>query len=198
LAFRDLHLLRGLAKETDQEAAMKTILLILDIIDKVNSWVARIALYVIFPLVFVSMYEIIARYVFDRPTLWAGQIISILFMVMLVPAGGYVILNNGHVRMDVLYSQWDKRRKAIVDAATFVVFFCFAVMLSWKASEMAWISVSLNESSFTYFHGPIYPKKIALAIGAFLLLSQGIAQFIRNILFIKESKQKGEEAINEH
>jgi TRAP-type mannitol/chloroaromatic compound transport system permease small subunit len=177
---------------------MKTILLILNIIDKVNSWVARIALYLIFPLVFVSMYEIIARYVFNRPTLWAGQIISILFIVMLVPAGGYVILNNGHVRMDVLYSQWDKRRQAIVDVATFVIFFCFAVMLFWKASEMAWISVSLNESSFTYFRGPIYPKKIAVAIGAFLLLSQGMAQFIRNILFIRESKQKGEEATNEH
>ena len=167
---------------------MKTILLILQIIDKVNKWVGRVLPYLVLPMLFVSMYEIISRYVFNSPTLWAGQIISIIFIALVVPGGGYILMKDGHVRMDVFYGTWSKRRKAITDTATFIIFFCFAVLLSWKTAEMAWTSVSMGESSWAAFHGPIYPKKIALALGTFLLLLQGIAQFVRNILFITGAK----------
>jgi TRAP-type mannitol/chloroaromatic compound transport system permease small subunit len=159
----------------------------LKIVDAINEWVGRITAYTVLPMLGVSMYEVIARYVFKSPTMWAGQIISLLFVILVVPAGGYILLKDEHVRMDVLYSKWSPRGKAIIDSLTYVVFLAFIMMLSWKALEMAWTSVSIRESSWAAFHGPIYPKKIALALGAVLLLLQSIAQFLRNIMLIKES-----------
>ncbi len=176
---------------------MKSILGLLKNIDRFNRWVGKCAAFLILPLLFVSMYEVIARYVFNSPTLWAGQVISILFVVLVVPGGGYVLLKGSHVRMDVLYAKWSPRRKAITDVATFVIFLCFGGMLLWKTTEMAWASVSMMESSWAAFHGPIYPKKIALALGTFLLLMQGIAHFIRNIILIMGHAPKSE-ASNEH
>lgn len=163
---------------------------LLSLIDNINRGVAVIIAYLVIPMLLVSMYEVIARYVFNSPTLWGGQVISLLFVILVVPGGGYLLLKDDHVRMDVLYVNWSPERKAITDAVTFIFFLAFALMLSWKAIEMAWSSVSMLEKSWGAFKGPIYPKKIALALGAILVLLQGTAQFIRNILYIQASRKR--------
>jgi TRAP-type mannitol/chloroaromatic compound transport system permease small subunit len=164
---------------------MKKLLFLLSLLDTINTWVARIASYLVFPMLAVSMYEIIARYIFNSPTLWAGQIISLIFVALMVPGGAYLILKDGHIKMDVFYSRWSPKRKAAIDVATFIILFCFAIMLSWEALKMAWTSLLIKETSWAVFKGPIYPKKITLAVGSVLLLFQGIAHFIRNVLFLR-------------
>ena len=165
--------------------ALKKIMGLLRAVDNVNSWLGTTIAFIVLPIVGVSMYEVIARYVFNRPTMWGGQILSILFVALVVLGGGYVLLKDGHVRMDVLYSRWSPRRRAITDVATFVVFLLFTTMLAWQTVEMAWASVKIREASWAAFHGPIYPKKVALALATVLLLLQGISRFVRNIRFIK-------------
>lgn len=164
---------------------MKIIMALVHAVDSINTWVGKTIAFIVLPVVGVSMYEVIARYVFNQPTMWAAHILSILFVTMVVLGGGYVLLENGHVKMDVLYSRWSPRRQAITDVATFVVFLLFAAMLTWQTVEMAWASVKIQEASWAAFKAPIYPKKIALALAVVLLLLQGVAQFVRNIRFIK-------------
>jgi TRAP-type mannitol/chloroaromatic compound transport system permease small subunit len=168
---------------------------LLGIIDAINRKVAWIIAYLVIPMLLVSMYEVVARYVFNSPTLWGGQIVSLLFVILVVPGGGYLLLQDDHVRMDLLYSNWSPKKKAITDVATFIIFFAFALALSWKAMEMAWSSVGMLEKSWGAFKGPIYPKKIALALGAVLVLLQGLAQFIRNILLIRASGTNSGESL---
>ena len=161
-------------------------------IDNINTWLSKAIAFIVLPLVGISMYEVIARYAFNRPTMWSGQILSIIFVAVVVLGVGYVLLENGHVRMDVLYSRWSPRRQAIADVATFIVFLLFAATLAWQTVDMAWASVKIQEASWGAFKGPIYPKKIALALAVVLLLLQGIVQFIRNIWFIKKGQGIGE------
>ncbi len=164
---------------------MKKIMASVHAVDGINTWVGKTIAFLVLPIAGVSMYEVIARYVFNRPTMWAGQILSTLFVALVALGGGYVLLENAHVRMDVLYSRWSPRRQAITDVATFIVFLLFTTMLAWMTIEMAWASVKIKEASWAAFHGPIYPKKIVLALATVLLLLQGMAQFVRNIRFIK-------------
>lgn len=175
---------------------MKMIMSVLDGIDRFNEWIGRIFTFLIFPLLAVSMYEVIARYVFNRPTIWAAQILSILFVTFVVVGGGHVLRHNGHIRMDVFYSRWGRRGRAISDISTFVVFLLFTSLLAWQAIDMAWTSVSIKETSWGAFKGPIYPKKIALALGAFLLFLQGIVKLRGDIRFI--TGQRLERNDNEH
>jgi len=170
---------------------MKIIIALIHVIDSINIWIGKIFAFLVLLLLGVSMYEVIARYVFNRPTIWAAQILSILFVTMVVLGGGYVLLHNGHVRMDVFYSRLSPRQQAIIDVSTFIVFLLFTGMLAWKTIDMAWASVKIEEASWSAFKGPIYPKKIALALSVVLLLLQGVAQLIRNILFIRGWKVEG-------
>lgn len=175
---------------------MKMIMSVLDGIDRLNEWIGRIFSFLLFPLLTVSFYEVVARYVFNRPTIWAAQILSILFVTLVVLGGGHVLRHDGHIRMDVLYSRWSHRARAISDISTFLVFLLFTGLLAWQALDMAWTSVSIKETSWTAFKGPIYPKKIALALGAILLTLQGIVKLRGDIRFI--TRERLERNDNEH
>jgi len=169
---------------------MKIISTLVKAVYNLNNWVGKAVAFLVLPIVAVSMYEVIARYVFNAPTTWAGQILSILFVAMVVLGGGYVLLEDGHVRMDAFYARWSLRRRTKMDLVTAIFFLLFAGILAWTTSEMAWQSILLNERSWSAFKGPIYPKKIALALGVILLLLQGIAQLVEKIRILRQGKDK--------
>jgi TRAP-type mannitol/chloroaromatic compound transport system permease small subunit len=100
-------------------------------------------------------------------------------------AGAYVLRKGDHVRVDVFYFRFSPRGKAILDSATFILFLLFIVVLTWFSMKKAWWSISvLERSAHSTFHAPIYPARIAMALGCLALLFQGVAEFIGNIMTI--------------
>ena len=163
---------------------MKRLMYLVHIIDSINSWVGKVFSFAVILITAIMMLEVILRYVFNRPTIWAGEVVLYLF-IALVLTGGYALLHEGHVRMDVLYGRFSNKGKAISDIATFVVFLLFISLLLWKGTEMAWESIKMREVSWTYFAPPLYPVKACLPVAFFLILLQGVAKFIRDIAVIK-------------
>ena len=131
--------------------------------------------------VFVYYYEVIARYVFNSPTNWAHEAMFLMFGMQYLIAGGFVLREGGHVRVDVLYSQLPKRGKAIVDIFTSVFFFIFMVTLLVTGWTFFRDSYEVGEVSFTEWAIHYWPAKLALSVGAVLLLFQGIAQLIKDV-----------------
>lgn len=177
---------------------MKILRAVLDVVDRINEWIGKIFKFLLIPLLIVSMYEVIARYLFNSPTVWAAQILSLLFVSMVAIGGGHVLRHDGHVRMDVFYGRMSQRGKAISDLWTFIVFMIFIIPLAWQATDMALESIKIREASWSAFKGPIYPKKIALAMGAILLLLQGLVKLYKDIRTLKNSNSKFESDDNEH
>lgn len=152
----------------------------LRIVDSINHWVAKILSYDAILIMVIMLIEMVSRYIFHHPTIWAGEVVLQLFMLFIV-AGGYTLLTNGHVRMDAIYSRFSPKRKAIMDVITSIMFLMFAIALLWKGSQMAAHSISIREHSYTYFAPPLYPIKTALPLAAFLLLIQGLAKLVRDV-----------------
>ncbi|MBN1376621.1 MAG: TRAP transporter small permease subunit [Dehalococcoidia bacterium] len=173
---------------------MKIFIALGRIIDKTNTWIAKAMAFLILPILALTLYGVIMRYVLHQPTVWGWQVLLLLFIPVATVSGGYVLSVNSHIRLDLLYGRWSDRGKAISDVATFVVFLFFTTMLAIATIKMAWDSAAIKETYGNYpFHGPIYPKKIALAIGVVLLLVQGIVNFVRNIHIIREGKKASRE-----
>ena len=131
--------------------------------------------------VFVYYYEVIARYVFNSPTNWAHESMFLMFGMQYLIAGGFVLREGGHVRVDVLYNLRPKRAKAIVDVFTSVFFFIFMLTLlvtGWTFFKDAY---DVGEVSFTEWGIHYWPVKLALPVGAILLLIQGVAQLVKDV-----------------
>ena len=134
--------------------------------------------------VFVYYYEVIARYVFNSPTNWAHESMFLMFGMQYLIAGGFVLREGGHVRVDVLYNKMGKRWKAISDVLTSVFFFIFMIALLVTGWTFFKDSYNVGEVSFTEWAIQYWPIKFALPLGAALLLLQGISQLIKDVAVV--------------
>ncbi len=153
----------------------------LGLIDNLNEWVGRIIAPLSFALIAVIVLEIVLRYFFNKPTIWAHEIAAIIYGAYWVLGGGYALRHHAHVSMDLIYRRFSLRGRAILDLVSSSLFFIFCGLLLWEGWEMASRAILLRETSETYFAAPMYPLKITIPVGAFLLLFQGSVHFIRNL-----------------
>lgn len=160
------------------------------IIDKVNDSIGKFLSFGLIVIMVIMAIEVVCRYVFDSPTTWAWPINGLLFAALLFLGGGYVLLHKGHVRLDILYERFSPRGQLIADIVTFPVFLIFLSIAVWQGWVMASSSVAMREAVAEYFHAPEYPTRVAFLVAAILLLLQGLAIFVRNIISLRERNKQ--------
>jgi TRAP-type mannitol/chloroaromatic compound transport system permease small subunit len=176
--------------------ALKTLV---SIIDKVNDGVGNLLSYFLFLFFVLLLMEVILRYFFNSPTVWANELAQMLFGAYAILAGGYIMRTGGHVNVDILYSRLSRKSRAGLDVVTSLLFFLFCAMLLIYGGSLAWDSLSRFEHSQSAWNPPLYPAKLMIPLAAVLLLLQGLAKLIRDILIlcnvdadITQESQKGE------
>jgi len=153
-------------------------------IDTLNEWVAKCVSFLFIPLAGIVAIDVLLRFGFNRPLIWSWDINSQLLGVLVILSGGWTLLKEGHVRIDVLWGRLSLRKRAMVDLITSLFFFLGIGVLLWQAASAALVSVQTGERYSSYFAPPIYPLKIIIVLGIFLLLLQGIVKFIRDLLLL--------------
>lgn len=139
-----------------------------------------LSLGILLPLIAITTYEVISRFAFNNPTNWVLEITQQAFALYVVLGAGYTLLMMGHVKSDIFWSRLSLRNRAIVDLATCGFAFLFVGTMLWFSVRAAWLSTLIREHSITGFNPPIYPLRICLVIGVFLLLLQFMAKAIRD------------------
>lgn len=150
-------------------------------IDWVNEQTGRIVSFFATFMMFIVMYEVIARYVFNRPTIWAMEINQYILCGYTALAGGYALLYGSHVNVDIVQQRFGVRTRAFVDVLTSFLFFGFIFVLIWKSGSMAWQAWIYNEHSESVLEAPMFPSKVAIPLGGLLIFLQGLAKFIRDL-----------------
>lgn len=158
-------------------------------IDRVSLWSGRLASWITLLATLILTYEVTARYVFNAPTRWAHDTSTLLFGVLYALSGAYALYTRNHVGVDVLHVRLSRRARAGLDVATSVLFFLFAgafMLYGWDlfADSFRRREFSLNNQAI-----PIYPAKLAIPVGAGLLLLQGVAKLIRDAHFLVTGRE---------
>ena len=161
---------------------MPTVVPFANVVDKVNKTVGEVFSSVCIVVMLFGTYEVFARYFFNRPTIWVWEQNGLLVLVIAALGGGYCLLVGGHIKVDVFYSHWSERTKAIVDSCTSVFIFLFLGAVLWQGAKVSLTSFQIAEHSETMYGPLIGPYKVVLTIGAFLFLMQGVANFTRSLL----------------
>lgn len=152
------------------------------IIGKINLFLGKVLQWTILPISAIVMFEVIARYVFNRPTIWAWDVNVQLQAFMATLGGGYVLLNDDHVRVDILVAKFSMRKRAILESFTGLLTILALGILTWHLIDVAVTSVKYLEVDWSYFAPPVYPLRCLMAFGSLMLFLQAIAIFLKNIL----------------
>lgn len=138
--------------------------------------------------VFVYYYEVIARFVFNSPTNWVHESMFLMYGMQYMLCGAYAYREDQHVRVDVFYTKFSPRGKAIADIFTSVFFFIFMLTMLWTGARFALDAINNHEVSFTEWGVQYWPVKLMLPIGAFLMVLQGLSKLIKDIVFVTKSR----------
>lgn len=159
-------------------------------IDTFSLWVGRVVAWLTVPLMFVIVYEVLARYLFTAPTVWAYDLSRMLYGAMFVLGAAYALSKGVHIRSDFLYQHWSVRTQGRVD--TFLYLICYfpsLIIFMWVATDWAWISVSRAERGTDTAWMPLLgPLKSAVPLGIALLLIQGVSETLKAVHAARKGK----------
>lgn len=155
-------------------------------IDRMSDLMGQIVKYLILVLIFVLCFEVVARYVFGKPTIWAMETSKMVFGSIGSLCWGYTLKIGGHVRVDLFYTKFSKKWKAIVDVALTALFlFPIEFILMYTGYKWAFFALKVNERMVdSSWLPPSAPFRFILAIGFTLFFIQTIAEFLKNIYFL--------------
>lgn len=148
-------------------------------IDRFSGWTGHFLAFWSILAVFAYYYEVIARYVFNSPTNWVHESMFLMFGMLYMLSGAFALREGSHVRVDVLYQYLPRRGRALLDVITSVFFFIFVIAMLWTGWTFASDAIDMGEVSFTEWAIEYWPVKLAIPVGAALILVQGIARVMR-------------------
>lgn len=156
-------------------------------IDAMSTFVGKTFAWLIVALTLHTAWEVVARYLFNRPSAWAFDLQLMYYGILFMMAGAYTLAKNGHVRGDILYGFLPPRGQAGIDLILYIVFFIPGVVaLVWAGWNYAAESIAIQEHSSLMANGPpIYPFKSFIPAAGFFLLIQGIAEIIRCVMCLR-------------
>ncbi len=97
--------------------------------DATSRVVGKFAMFLIFAMMGILLFETLARIIFNRSQLWSVEMAQFFMAAYYLLGGGYTLLIGGHVRMDLFYHRWSAKRKALFDIITFFVILLYMVVL---------------------------------------------------------------------
>jgi TRAP-type mannitol/chloroaromatic compound transport system permease small subunit len=168
---------------------MKTLKCFVRFVDTISDRIGLIASVLIPAMVLVLFYEVIARYVFDRPTIWGFDVAIFMFGYCGLMAGPCVLKRHEHINVDIVITHFSPRGKAVFNVISGLLFFYFIVLVVLTCTEAAYSSIVFADRRPTEWAPPIGHYKALIPIGAFLLLLQGIANWIRDLYLALTGKE---------
>jgi len=159
-------------------------------IDDLNTGITKTVSWLVVVTMCITVYDASMRYLFNDPTIWAYQLGGLLLAPFWLLAGGYVLAQDAHVRMDVFYRRLTPRKQAILDLVTYTFFFFYCSLILIYGWNYFWLSfIRQDHLSMTMWKPLLWPFKVWLPVGVGLILLAGIAKYIRDLYIAITGRQ---------
>ena len=168
-------------------------------IDYISLGISRVAMLLVAVIVAIMFFEVVMRYVFERPTLWVNEMSLWLGGMIYLLAGLYVMQQRGHIRIFILYDMAPRWLQRIFDLTStlFICLFAFAVV--WGGFTEAWQKMLRWETFGTAWDPPIpATMKPLVLITVVLIAIQAVANLITDWGREKEVHDLAKEITEEH
>ena len=165
-------------------------------IDKLNTWVGWVVAWVALGLVLVVFTDVVMRYLFKTSFVFTQELEWHLFAFIFLIGGGYTLLQDGHVRVDIIYQRLGVKARAWVNLLG-VLFLLIPgclliIMTSWGFVYKSW---AILEGSPDPGGIPLrFLLKACIPAGFLLLLLQGVSLGIHSAMQIAGVEAPQEDA----
>ena len=156
-------------------------------IDAFTRWVGKRLAWLILVAVVVSALNAIVRKSFDTSSNSWLELQWVLFSIVFLLCSSWTLLDNEHIRIDIVNNMMPKRVRDSIDVighAFFLIPLTFVMIITGGPFFMR--SVEINEQSGNAGGLPQWPAKSLIIIGFTMLLVQGISELIKRIAVMRD------------
>jgi TRAP-type mannitol/chloroaromatic compound transport system permease small subunit len=156
------------------------------LIDRVSLLLGKLIMWLVLAAVVISAGNAILRKAFNIGSNAWLEIQWYLFAGVFMLGVGYVMLKNGHVRIDFISSMLSKRTNAVIDAIGIVIFTIplavIMINLGWPLFERAWQTGEMSQNAGGLIRWPVL---MLIPLGFTVLLVQAVSELIKRIAFLR-------------
>ena len=150
-------------------------------IDYISLKTGRATMYLVFVMMFILILSFVTRNIINIPLIWIIEMAQFVMTGYYLLGGGYSMLADDHVRMDLIYSKLKDKTKALLDSLTSVFLVFYLVVLFYGSISSLTYTIETNQRLFTAWAPYVWPIKSIMTFGILLMLLQSIAIFFRDL-----------------
>lgn len=155
-------------------------------IDRVNTVIGRNASWLILLAIFVSAVNAVVRKVFSVSSNAWLELQWYLFGGAFLLAAAYTLLENEHIRIDIVFSAWSRRVQHWIELLGHIFFLMpFVLLTLWLTWPWLARSFRTGEQSMNAGGLILWPAKALLFTGFVLLFLQGLSEIIKKIAVMR-------------
>jgi TRAP-type mannitol/chloroaromatic compound transport system permease small subunit len=164
---------------------MQALISLSKLIDRLNEIIGRAISWALLAAVLICSGNALVRYAFNMSSNAWLEIQWYLFAAIFLIASAETLRRNEHVRIDVVADRFSKRTQVWIDVFGFIFFLLpMVLVILYYAVPFALLSVQDQEMSVNAGGLIVWPAKILIPIGFFLLLLQGVSELIKRIGYL--------------
>lgn len=154
-------------------------------VDGLNRFIGKYVIWLILASTIISAVNAVVRKTFNVSSNAYLEVQWYLFAATFLLCAAYTLLNGEHVKIDVMYSRFNKRTQTWIDVFGFTCFllpFCVAIIwFSMPFFLKAYVSGEMSSNSGGLMRWPVY---MMIPLGFGLLLLQGLSELIKRLAFL--------------
>lgn len=165
---------------------MQALLRISRAIDALDARVGRALIWLVLAMTIVSSGNAVFRYTFNMSSNAWLELQWYLFAAVFLVGTGYTLLNNEHIRIDVVSSHFSRRTQIWIDIFGTLFFLLpmsiYIMWLSWPGFMNAWTSQEISSNAGGLIR---WPARLLVPLGFFLLSVQGLSELIKRVAILR-------------
>lgn len=149
-------------------------------------WLGRMVSWLTLGMVMVLFGIVLLRYFFNTGSIALQESVTYMHALVFMLGAAYTLQHDGHVRVDIFYQRWSPVTKAWINNFGILLFLlpvCITLIaMSWEYVDNAWAVHETSREAGGL--GGVFLLKSVILLMPGLLLLQGLAQFLHNLLTI--------------
>ena len=154
-------------------------------IDCFTEWTGRLIAWLTLAMMVLTCTVVVMRYFLETGSIAMQESVTYLHSFLFLLGAAYTLKRGGHVRVDILYQRFTPRIQALVDAIGTLLFLipvCLLILIvCWDYVINSWAIQEVSKEARGL--AGVYLLKSLLLVMPITLLLQGLAEFIKNLLF---------------
>jgi len=121
-------------------------------------------------------YEVVARYFFTAPTIWAAELSQLCLIWGTLIAMPWCLRERRHIQITAVTALLSPGARRLAGAAAMVAVAVFSVVVLWKGFEIFWDSFERGRTTGSLLNLPIWIAELSVPFGFTLLFAQSLVE----------------------